>query len=185
MWKLHDTANAWHVHCLECFNSWINAEEMLITCQADHNKHALNKTGRLADCNLMTDYAMANYKSTKRDIALHSVKSTQPQYFYMNRYAWEWRSCPGDVLWVFKGIWSCSGNVPALLLWLGHFPIRLVFVSDLKVTSFQPCIRADWASAGCRRLFPWLGIKLSLGHQIINMNPEISIKYVILRLAKD
>lgn len=64
-WKLHDTANVWHVRRLECFNCWINAEEMLISCQADHNKHAINKTDRLTDCNFMTDYTVTIYKSYK------------------------------------------------------------------------------------------------------------------------
>lgn len=82
MWKLHDTANVWHVP--ECFSSWINAEEMLITCQADHNEHAFNKTGRLTDCNPMTDYIVANYKSKKRDMALHSAQNTHPLYSWMN-----------------------------------------------------------------------------------------------------
>lgn len=52
---------------------------MLITCQADHNKHAINKTDRLTDCNFMTDYTVTIYKSEKggEGIALHSVWCTE------------------------------------------------------------------------------------------------------------
>lgn len=125
MWKLHDTANVWHV--LECFNSWINAEEMLITCQAAHNEHAFNKTGRLTDCNPMTDYTVANYKSKKRDIALHSVQNTHPLYFWMN------------ILYIEQ---MRARKLPsrAPLLRLGHAPIALVCTLNQNVTGFQASI---------------------------------------------
>lgn len=38
---------------------------MLITCQADHSKHAINERDRLTDCNFMTDYTVTIYKSYK------------------------------------------------------------------------------------------------------------------------
>lgn len=130
MWKLHHNVNVWHV--LECLNSWINAEEMLITCQAAHNEHAFNKTGRLTDCNSMTDYTVAYYKSKKRDIALHSVQNTHPLYFWMNRlYIEQMR--------VMK-LPSRSGNVPAPLLLLGYVPIPLVCTSNQNITGFQASI---------------------------------------------
>lgn len=102
---------------------------MLITCQAAHNEHAFNKTGRLTDCNSMTDYAVADYKSKKRDIALHSVQNNHPLYFWMNRlYIEQMR---------VRKLPSRSGNAPAPLLRSGHVPIALVCTSNQNITGFQ------------------------------------------------
>lgn len=56
---------------------------MLITCQAGHNEHAINKTDQLTDCHFMTDYTVAICKSYKGENRLifcvvHKI------YFCMN-----------------------------------------------------------------------------------------------------
>lgn len=94
---------------------------MLITCQADHNEHAFNKTGRLTDWNFMTDYTVADYKLNKSDIALHSVWNAHPHV--------RASKLPPQ-----------TGNVTSPLLQSGHFPIALVRTSNLNVTGFQPSI---------------------------------------------
>lgn len=147
MWKLHDTAIVWHV--LECFNSWINAEEMLITCQAAHNEHAFNKTGRLTDCNPMTDYTVADYKSKKRDIALHSVQNTHPLHFWMSRLYTEQmrgRTLPS----------KCTCTSAAIRPRSNRFGLHLEPEHHQLPGQHHP----DWAAAW--RLFPWPGIKPGL-----------------------
>lgn len=123
---------------------------MLITCQAAHNEHAFNKTGRLTDCNPMTDHTVANYKSKKRDIALHIVQNTHPLYFWMNILYIEQMSARKPP--------SQSGNVPAPLLRLGHVPTALVCTSNQNVTGFQASVLLtvdsfpEWESSlGCRQ----------------------------------
>lgn len=55
---------------------------MLITCQADHNKHAINERDRLTDCNFMTDYTVAIYKSYKGGKLLYILLGAQNIFLY-------------------------------------------------------------------------------------------------------